>query len=79
LIFKINFQTLYLRKFTNLISLIVKGNPCQTEPIDSERTFVLSFVQSLLVYNNKTVTAEERKEALNTHWYYNYYDVYTAQ
>ncbi|KAL5237584.1 hypothetical protein ACI65C_004994 [Semiaphis heraclei] len=59
--------TLYLRKFTNLISLIVEGNPCQTEPIDSERTFILSFLQSLLVYNNKTVTVEERKEALDTH------------
>ncbi|XP_060857092.1 uncharacterized protein LOC132934769 isoform X2 [Metopolophium dirhodum] len=62
-----NLQTLYLRKFTNLISLIVEGNPCQTEPIYSERTFILSIVQSLLVYNNKTVTVEERKEALDTH------------
>ncbi|KAL4104464.1 hypothetical protein QTP88_019762 [Uroleucon formosanum] len=59
--------TLYLRKFTNLISLIVEGNPCQTEPIYSERTFILSIVQSILVYNNKTVTVEERKEALDTH------------
>jgi len=67
LIYLINFQTLYLRKFTNLISLIVEGNPCQTEPIYSERTLILSVVQSLLVYNNKTVTVEERKEALDTH------------
>eukprot|EP00102_Acyrthosiphon_pisum_P026347 XP_016663557.1 PREDICTED: dynein regulatory complex subunit 3-like isoform X2 [Acyrthosiphon pisum] len=59
--------TLYLRKFTNLISLIVEGNPWQTEPIYSERTFILSIVQSLLVYNNKTITVEERKEALDTH------------
>ncbi|XP_022177709.1 dynein regulatory complex subunit 3-like [Myzus persicae] len=58
---------LYLRKFKNLISLIVEGNPCQTEPIDSQRTFILSFVQSLLVLNNKTIAVEERKKALDTH------------
>ncbi|XP_025203244.1 dynein regulatory complex subunit 3-like [Melanaphis sacchari] len=59
--------TLYLKKFTNLISLVVEGNPCQIEPIDSERTFILSIVQSLLVYNNKTITVEERKKTLDVH------------
>ncbi|XP_026816753.1 uncharacterized protein LOC113556162 isoform X3 [Rhopalosiphum maidis] len=62
-----NLQTLYLKRFTNLISLVVEGNPCQTEPMDSERTFILSIVQTLLVYNNKTITVEERKEALDIH------------
>ncbi|XP_060848061.1 dynein regulatory complex subunit 3-like [Rhopalosiphum padi] len=59
--------TLYLKKFTNLISLVVEGNPCQIEPMDSERTFILSILQTLLVYNNRTITVEERKEALDIH------------
>jgi len=65
------FQTLYLKKFTNLISLVVEGNPCQTEPTDSERTFILSIVQTLLVFNNRTITVEERKEAFNIHRFFN--------
>ncbi|KAE9544093.1 hypothetical protein AGLY_001782 [Aphis glycines] len=59
--------TLYLKKFTNLISLVIEGNPCQTEPIDSERTFILAIVQTLLVFNNRTITVEERKEAFDIH------------
>ncbi|XP_025408943.1 dynein regulatory complex subunit 3-like isoform X2 [Sipha flava] len=56
----------YLKKFKNLVSLIVEGNPFRIVPADSERKFIISLVQSLLVYNNKTVTVEEKKESLET-------------
>ncbi|VVC30548.1 Leucine-rich repeat,Leucine-rich repeat domain, L domain-like [Cinara cedri] len=63
--------TTYLKQFPNLVSLTVEGNPFRTEPADSERTFVVSILQSLLVYNNKTVTTEEKREALKTYRFVN--------
>lgn len=60
-------QAIYLKQFPNLVSLTVEGNPFRTEPEDSERTFIVSIVQSLMVYNNKMVTADEKSKALGTY------------
>lgn len=53
------------------MSLVVEGNPLQIEPINSERKFIVSMIQSLLVYNNKMVTVEEKQEALNIYRFLN--------
>lgn len=71
MIFKIDLQALYLRRFTKLVSLIIEGNLFRTESVYSERIFIFSTIQSLLVFNSKIITAEEKKEVTETHRLFN--------
>ncbi|XP_050426389.1 uncharacterized protein LOC126836788 [Adelges cooleyi] len=55
--------TLYLKQFTNLVSLVAEGNPIHFKPAGADRSLSMTIIQSLLVYDNKTIRPEERVKA----------------
>ncbi|CAL7935781.1 unnamed protein product [Xylocopa violacea] len=59
-------HVLYLRKFKNLHSLNMNGNPCTKE--DGYLDYVFAFIPQLVYYEYKMISNEQRKIAIDKHY-----------
>ncbi|CAK9803696.1 Dynein regulatory complex subunit 3 [Anthophora plagiata] len=59
-------HVMYLRKFENLHSLNMSGNPCTKQ--DGYLDYVFAFLPQLIYYEYKIITNEQRKAAIEKHY-----------
>ncbi|XP_016914639.2 dynein regulatory complex subunit 3 isoform X1 [Apis cerana] len=59
-------HVLYLRKFKNLYSLNMSGNPCTEE--EGYLDYVFAFIPQLIYYEYKMITKEQRQTAREKHY-----------